>query len=85
MQILNRVIALCLFVSLCLAAQAQDIFSKLSPGQGMPKDFRMVSYPNVKPNQFELVLSEGKTVLKVDSNNSAGRANQHHAAMALEG
>ena len=38
----------------------------------MPKDFRMVSYPNVKPNQFGLVLDEGKTVLKVDSSNSAG-------------
>ncbi len=38
----------------------------------MPKDFRMVSYPNVKPNQFALVADEGETVLKVDSNNSAG-------------
>ena len=38
----------------------------------MPKDFRMVAYPNVKPNQFTLVLDEGKTVLKVDSSNSAG-------------
>ena len=72
MYIPKRVAALCLLVSLCLAAQAQDIFSKLTPGQAMPKDFRMVSYPNVKPNQFALVLDEGKTVLKVDSNNSAG-------------
>lgn len=38
----------------------------------MPKDFRMVSYPNVKPNQFALVVNDGKTVLRVDSNNSAG-------------
>ena len=37
----------------------------------MPKDFRMVAYPNVKPNKFELVLDEGKTVLKVESANSA--------------
>lgn len=72
MNIPKRVAALCLLVSLCHAAQAQDIFSKLTPGQAMPKDFRMVSYPNVKPNQFALVLDEGKTVLKVDSNNSAG-------------
>lgn len=72
MNIPKRVAALCLLVSLCHAAQAQDIFSRLTPGQAMPKDFRMVSYPNVKPNQFALVLDEGKTVLKVDSNNSAG-------------
>ena len=52
--------------------EAQDIFSKLSPGKVMPKDFRMVAYPNVKPNQFALVLDEGKTVLRVESNNSAG-------------
>lgn len=38
----------------------------------MPKDFRMVAYPNVKANQFALVLDEGKTVLRVDSNNIAG-------------
>ena len=54
------------------AAQAQDIFSKLSPAQAMPKDFRMVAYPNIKPNQFALVADEGQTVLKVDSSNSAG-------------
>ena len=54
------------------SVHGQDLFSKLSPGPAMPKDFRMVSYPNVKPNQFALVLDEGKTVLKVDSGNSAG-------------
>ncbi len=64
--------ALCMLACLAQPASAQDIFSKLSPGQAMPKDFRMVAYPNVKPNQFSLVLDEGKTVLKVDSNNSAG-------------
>lgn len=58
----------------CLAypASAQDIFSKLNPGQAMPKDFRRVAYPNIRLNQFALVLDEGKTVLKVDSANSAG-------------
>jgi hypothetical protein len=67
-----RIASICLLAGLCFASQAQDIFSKLGPGQAMPKDFRMVSYPNVKPNQFALVIDEGKTVLKVDSNNSAG-------------
>ena len=72
MYILKRVASFCLLLSLSLAAPAQDIFSKLSPGQAMPKDFRMVAYPNVKPNQFALVTDDGKTVLKVESNNSAG-------------
>ena len=60
---------------LLLASQsvaAQDLFSKLPSGQAMPKDFRVVAYPNVKPNQFALVVDDGKTVLKVDSSNSAG-------------
>ena len=38
----------------------------------MPKDFRLVVYPNIKPNQFSWVAEEGKTVLRVDSKNSAG-------------
>ena len=54
------------------SVHGQDVFSKLLPGQAMPKDFRMVAYPNVKPNQFSMVADEGKTVLKVDSSNSAG-------------
>lgn len=61
-----------LLASFCLTAQAQDIFSALSPGQALPKDFRVVTYPNIKPNQFSLVIDEGKTVLKIDANNSAG-------------
>ena len=54
------------------SVHGQDLFSKLSPGQAVPKDFRMVAYPNVKPNQFAMVADEGKTVLKVESSNSAG-------------
>lgn len=72
MQIIQRATFAYLLAGLCFAAQAQDIFSKLSPGQALPKDFRRVSYPNIKPNQFALVADQGKTVLKVDSNNSAG-------------
>ncbi len=68
-----RVLCLCgLLASFSAALQAQDIFAKLSPGQAMPKDFHVVAYPNVKPNQFALVQDEGKTVLKVDANHSAG-------------
>ncbi|NQW94914.1 MAG: DUF3047 domain-containing protein [Polaromonas sp.] len=72
MQTNQRIAFIFILAGLCLAAQAQDIFSKLSPGQAMPKDFRLIAYPNVKPNKFSLVLDEGKTVLKVDSSNSAG-------------
>ena len=61
-----------MLASLCMVATAQGIFSKLTPGQALPKEFRVVAYPNVKLNQFALVTDEGKTVLKVDSNNSAG-------------
>ena len=72
-MITSRQIAFfCLLTNLSLAAQAHDIFSRLVPDQAMPKEFRMVAYPNVKPNQFALVTDEGKTVLKVDSTSSAG-------------
>ena len=69
---MNWAISTALLLTLVQPALAQDIFSKLSPGQAIPKDFRMVAYPQVKPNQFALVLDDGKTVLKVDSSNSAG-------------
>ena len=58
--------------SLAPAARAQDIFLTLSAAQAMPKEFRVVTYPNTKANQFSLVLDAGQTVLKVDSRNSAG-------------
>ena len=63
---------LCWLGSFSGAALADGIFSKLAPGQVLPAEFRLVAYPNIKPNQFALVLDEGKTVLKVTSNNSAG-------------
>ncbi len=72
MYLPKRAAFFCLAASFGLTAFGQDVFSKLSPGQAMPQDFRRVAYPNVKPNQFALVLDEGKTVLKVDSSNSAG-------------
>ena len=68
----KRAMCFGLMASFCLAAPAQDLFSKLSPGQVLPKEFRTVAYPNIKPNQFVLVADEGKTVLKVTSGNSAG-------------
>ena len=72
MHILKRATFFILMAGVGFTALGQDVFSKLSPGQALPNDFRRVAYPNVKPNQFALVLDEGKTVLKVDSSNSAG-------------
>ena len=72
MQVSARAVLLCLLAVFSSAAHAHDIFSKLLPGQAFPKEFRIVAYPNVKPNQFALVADGGKTILRVDSNNSAG-------------
>ena len=47
-------------------------FSALAPGQALPKPFRVISIPKVKVNKFSLIDDEGKTVLRVDSDNSAG-------------
>ena len=68
----QRSVLLGMLARAAVEASAQDIFSRLTPGQGAPKSFRVVALPNVKLNQFALVLDEGKSVLKVDSNNSAG-------------
>lgn len=62
----------CLLAFVTHTANAEDIFSKLTPGQALPKEFKQVNYPKVAHNQFALVLEEGKTVLKVSSSNSAG-------------
>ena len=48
------------------------VFSALMPGQTLPKQFRIVTLPKIAVNQFSLVADDGKTVLRIDSNNSAG-------------
>lgn len=53
-------------------AAAPAIFSSLTPGQALPKEFRVISVPKIAANQFSLVSDEGRTVLRVDSNKSAG-------------
>ena len=47
-------------------------FSTLMPGQTLPTQFRVVTLPKIAVNQFSLVADDGKTVLRVDSDNSAG-------------
>jgi len=48
------------------------LFSSLTPGQILPKEFRLITLPKIAHNKFSLVADEGKTVLRVDSDNSAG-------------
>ena len=55
-----------------LPATPTIAFSAMLPGQTLPKQFRVVTLPKIKSNQFSLVSDDGKTVLRVDSDNSAG-------------
>ena len=72
--------AVVFFNSTCRAADAANpvtgppaaVFSALAPGQALPKEFRVVAIPKVAGNQFSLVADGGKTVLRVDSDKSAG-------------
>ena len=47
-------------------------FSALTPGQTMPVQFRVLTVPKVASNRFSVVVDEGKSVLQVDSEKSAG-------------
>ena len=51
---------------------ASFAFSSLSAGTSLPPRFRIVSIPQIAVNSFSLVADDGRTVLKVDSANSAG-------------
>ena len=68
-----------LFIAgLCLATitWATDIaipaISSLKPGQALPPSYRFVPIPKVRHNVVSLVEDQGATVLKVESNDSAG-------------
>lgn len=47
-------------------------FSALVPGQTLPVQFRVLTVPKIASNRFSLVADEGKSVLQVDSEKSAG-------------
>jgi len=47
-------------------------FSSLSAGQALPPQFRIVTIPKIAVNRFSLVADDGSTVLRIDSDNSAG-------------
>jgi len=54
------------------SAAAPPLFSSLAPGQRLPAEFRVITLPKIALNKFSLVADEGRTVLRVDSDNSAG-------------
>ena len=70
----NRVAWLALFLLplLSWSVESPPPFSSLTPGQALPKEFRVVNLPGIGKNVFSLVADEGKTVLRVDSSSSAG-------------
>jgi Protein of unknown function (DUF3047) len=55
-------------------------FSTLKPGAPLPMPYRFVAIPGVKHNQVSLVGDGGNTVLKVESNHSAGSIGAPHIA-----
>ena len=57
---------------LALSAESPPPFSALMPGQILPKEYRLITLPKIAANKFMLVTDEGKTVLRVDSDNSGG-------------
>lgn len=67
-----RSLLLCLMSGLAFGADVAPVFSALAPGQPLPGEFRTLTLPGIASNKFSLVADEGKTVLKVESANSAG-------------
>ncbi len=71
---MTRAFATLLF---CMAAFARaevavPPISSLKPGGALPAAFRFIPIPKVKHNAVSLIDDSGVTVLKIDSNNSAG-------------
>ncbi len=69
--------AICLISSSLQADVAAPVFSNLAfsslrPGQTLPNAMHFIALPKIKQNVVSLVEDAGLTVLKVDSNDSAG-------------
>lgn len=69
-----RRVMFALFLASTLAVWANEppLFSTLTPGQTIPASFRVITLPKVAKNTFSIVADEGKTVLRVESADSAG-------------
>ncbi len=65
-------VALLLFSLIAWGADSAPLFSALLAGQPVPKEFRIINLPRVAKNSFALVADAGKTVLRIDSDDSAG-------------
>ena len=71
---MKRALAAGLLLAVAVGALAQNVplFSSLAPGQALPPPLRFIALPRIAPNKISLVSDDGKTVLRVDSDNSAG-------------
>jgi hypothetical protein len=72
MNLRRMLFALLLASSLAVGADEPPLFSTLTPGQTIPASFRVITLPKVAKNTFSIVADEGKTVLRVESADSAG-------------
>ena len=61
-----------LAATLATANTTVPSFSSLKAGDKLPAALRLITLPKIKPNVVSLVDDQGTTVLKVESNNSAG-------------
>jgi hypothetical protein len=66
------ILALIVLSTLTRSAEVTPLFSSLTAGQGLPKEFHVINLPKIAQNSFSLATDDGKTVLRVDSYNSAG-------------
>ena len=65
-------LALLLVATLATAITPVPLFSALKAGDKLPAELRLITLPKIKPNATSLIDDQGITVLKVESNNSAG-------------
>jgi hypothetical protein len=72
MKRLLIIFGLCVSASALAADVTVPPISSLKPGQALPALFRFIPIPKIKQNVMSLVDDQGTTVLKVESNNSAG-------------
>ncbi len=71
--IVLALLAIAVAITAAIAAnEMSPLFSKQTPHASLPSQYRILKLPNVAQNQFALVDDHGTTVLKVDSNDSAG-------------
>jgi hypothetical protein len=86
-------LAVMAFHTACSAADGMDTatppssfaFSGLAPGQALPATLRTINIPKIASNRFSLVAENDKTVLRVDSIQSAGSIGLPIAASRVSG